>query len=90
MKAYDIVAYTYQAEQICRVCALDTANTVLAEDGVKVPYLISEDALEAWATSAKIDRWEEHTFDSDDFPKVLFASQFDDVERCDRCGESIL
>lgn len=91
MKAYDIVAYTYQAQTICPTCALGAANYWLAEDGVKVPYLVAEDALNAWATSAKIDREDEYTFDTDDFPKVVFAAQIDSQpEACNECWDAIL
>jgi hypothetical protein len=87
--ATDIVAYTYQAEILCRDDMLDAANAWLTKDGVKVPYLIVEDALNAWAVSAKVDRDDEHTYDSDEFPKVVFASQVEDDETCTHCGEPI-
>jgi hypothetical protein len=90
MKAYDIVAYTYKAETLCDSCTLNVTNAWLEADGVKVPYLITEDALNAWATSIRLDREDEYAFDSDDFPKVVFAAQIEDVENCGQCGEEIL
>ena len=41
----DIVAYTYAAAIFCPDCTLRVANNALEVDGVKVPYLIVEDAL---------------------------------------------
>jgi len=89
MKAYDVVAYTYQAQTICPGCAVNEANHWLLKDGVKIGYMIAEQALDAWADIAKIDRDEEHTFDSDNFPKVVFASQIEDAEKCDECWEPL-
>jgi hypothetical protein len=90
VKAYDVLAFTYKADIFCDGCMLASANAWLAEDGVKVPYLITEDALDAWATSIRLDRDDEFSFDSDDFPKVVFASQVEDTEWCGECGEEIL
>ena len=78
MKSYDIAGYTFQADVIDADCLLDVANAWLAQDGVKVPYLVLADALRAWATSAGIDAQDEHTYDSDVFPKVIFVDSVED------------
>ena len=87
MKAYDIVGYTFDADTYCPECVLDIANEWLYADGVKVGYMRVEDALDAWATSAKITRDDEWTFDSGDFPKVVFC---DSVPTHDRIVASLV
>lgn len=91
MKAYDIVGYTFCADLVCPDCMLDLANSWLILDGLKVEYMITEDALDAWAVSAKIVRDDEWMFDSDEFPKVVFADSVEDeTERCGVCYESLV
>ena len=91
MKAYDIVGYTFDADTYCPECVLDIANEWLYADGVKVGYMRVEDALDAWATSAKITRDDEWTFDSGDFPKVVFCDSVeDDTEVCGNCFEPLV
>ena len=59
-----------------------------------------EDALDQIAAANGFDRHDEKSFDTDEFPKVVFASQIDsftddgyevcDDERCYCCGEELL
>ena len=86
MKAYDIVGYTFCADVVCPECMLDLANEWLYADGLKVGYMIVEDALDAWATSVKITRDDEWTFDSSEFPKVIFADSVWGNEEPEHCG----
>lgn len=90
MHATDIVAYTYRADIYCPVCmvrsAIDTLN-----DGEPCGWgqLDPEHCLTELASKLGIDREDERSFDSDDFPKVVFGSQIEENERCGRCGEVI-
>lgn len=98
MKAYDIVGYTYQADQYCTDCIMDQVRADLPEelhgpvdeDGGEYPW-DAEWFLTQIALHTDIDRMDEHTFDSDDFPKVIFASQVEDTEHCGNpdCEETL-
>ena len=48
----------------------------------------TEENLSEIAAAFGIDRMNEHTYDSDNFPKVIFRDMAED-ERCDHCGEVI-
>lgn len=78
MSATDIVGYTYKAEQY--------TPAGIIEQGIREEWLSPgargmrvEDALDQAAAfnGIPIDRAEERSFDSDEFPKVIFES---DVE----------
>lgn len=92
MNATDIVAYTYQAETLCPRCVVArTVKTKTLRD-----YILNEGAdgeVERWLDSlAKmngVDRQDEHSFDSGDFPKVVFADQIEDGETCHGCGDEL-
>ena len=93
MKAYDIVGYQYQAAYFHPECMVET----LIDEGRLSPgarSLSVEDALDQLADVEGIDRMDEFTFDSGDFPKVVFAGDVggflhgeccDVDESCDRC-----
>lgn len=87
-KAYDIAGYSYQAQLICKECARRLARRS-NPDPAPVPSLRAEDELRDWARSIGLDREEEDTFDSGDFPKVVFWSEVPAGDfSCDECGES--
>lgn len=90
MKAWTIVAYTFDAEQVCRDCMRRKAAFACEAAGINSEFVGLEDLLDRWAALEGVDRMDEHTFDSGDFPKVVFASQIEDIEHCDGCGEEIL
>lgn len=75
-----IVGYTYQAEHLHPVCA------VLEYAGDSDPYVSAETELDRYAERAGIDREDEYSFDSGDFPKVIFSTMLDGTEHCGRCG----
>lgn len=84
--AADIVAYTYQAETLCPTCtnkALSGKHYVEPTGPVNM-----ENVLDFTAPFFGItDRHDENTFDSGDFPKVVFASQIEACGDCDACLE---
>jgi len=72
----DIVGYTFKAENY--------RGDDLIEDLIKAELaapaardMAVEDVLDQIAGANAIDREDEHTFDTDDFPKVIFGSQVD-------------
>jgi hypothetical protein len=46
--------------------------------------------LDERAEALGIDTDDERSYDSDDFPKVVFASQVEDAEYCGSCHELLL
>lgn len=89
MKAWDIVGYTYQADTFCPKDVIE----VLIERGEASPAardMRTEDALDQIAGANGIDRQDERTFDSGDFPKVIFESDVEGDERCAECGEILV
>lgn len=92
-KAWDIAAYTYRASIYCPTCIIASLPT--GPDGafygwkdVSIPPMSAEDNLDEIAAAFGIDRQDEYSFDSDDFPKVIFVDQTDG-DTCDTCGESL-
>jgi hypothetical protein len=79
MHATDIVAYTFQAEQLTPEGLIE----IMIARGEASPAardMRVEDALDQIAAANGIDRYDEHTFDSEEFPKVIFASQLEEGE----------
>ena len=85
-----IVAYTYEAELICPPCMRQVAAFANEANGRNAEFVGLQDLLDRWAKDVDINREDEHSFDSDDFPKVVLSIQLGDgCQRCDRCGEHI-
>lgn len=79
-----IAGYAYQAETLCPTC------TVLSVTGAGYPTKSTYEAtLDDAAQRLGIDRYDERTFDSDDFPKVIFAIGVAADETCDRCARPL-
>ena len=95
MRATDIVGYTYKADLYCPVCIVGMLPTGPGEEfdgwalaeGVRMS---TEENLTEIAAAFGIDRMDEETFDSDDFPKVVFASQALDGDHCGRCHTDLV
>lgn len=77
----DVVAYTYKADLYCPEDALARAWEGQAPLGVSV-----EQALGVLAHAKGIDWEDERTFDSGDFPKVVFRDQLEPGDCCGACG----
>ena len=88
-KAWDIVGYTYRAETLCpdHIVAQLTANP---GDVNHADATIgnAEAHLDLLARLKGIDRMDEHSFDSGDFPKVIFSSATEG-DTCDKCGAEL-
>lgn len=84
MKSYDIVAYTYRADIYCPDCILKVAFN----DDRELPEVkFVEKELNDFAMTLGIDRTDERSFDSDVFPKVVFADHIasDSPTFCANC-----
>lgn len=83
----EIAGYTYKAANYGRLCiikALDAPELMLHGD------TDPEESLDIVAEERGIDRYDESTFDSGDFPKVIFGVDVHGIEKCDNfleCGE---
>lgn len=85
-----IAGYVYRAEILCPGCMLASLPTGPGEafDGwadCSVPRMTAEDNLDELAAAFGFDRMDETTFDSDDFPKVIFGLDAEG-ETCGQCG----
>lgn len=90
-RPYDIVGYTYRASLYCGTCVVDALPTGEGEkfDGWKVAEgvtISTENNLAEIAEAFGIDRMDESSFDSEDFPKVVFRDSCEDEETCEECG----
>lgn len=93
MSATDIVAYTYKAEQYTPagvIAALDYDDDF---DGWRLGtgvVMTPEENLDELAAAFGINRQNEHSFDSDVFPKVIFGSSVEpDEEFLNEHGEYV-
>lgn len=77
-----IAGYIYEAEILCPDCVLPNLVGTQALNDVEMD-------LDHYAKVYGIDRYNEVTFDSDDFPKVVFAIALEHTEHCRRCGERL-
>jgi hypothetical protein len=79
MHATDIVGYTYAVEQYTLAGVIEA----MIADGSASPAardMDTEAVLTQIAEANGIDRFDESSFDSGDFPKVIFASDVEDGE----------
>ena len=79
-KSFEIVGYVYAGEYYCPNDIIDALPTGEGEafDGWKLAdgvRMSTEDNLSEIAVAFGIDRMDESSFDSDDFPKVVFLDQ---------------
>ena len=82
-KAWDIVGYTYAADIVCPDHVVSGMGEHRRENEN------AEHALDRIAMRRGIDRQDERSFDSDDFPKVIFADSVTDDDICGSCGEAL-
>lgn len=87
MALYDIVAYTYNADLYCPHCIEGIALKEMG--GAFLAYTNPEERLDRWAEKLGIDRQDETTYDSGDFPKVVFRDMLDGTEHCGRCHNEL-
>lgn len=87
MHAHEIVAYTYKGETYSPDAILPALNQPI--DGWTMLHPTRSDVeilLSRLATSRGINRAVEETFDSEDFPKVVFGSMIPSLEMPMNCG----
>jgi hypothetical protein len=90
MKRFDeIVGYVYNSETYCGKCLKrELKMSGFIDDTLKAQPL--EDILDIIAADSKLDRQNEWSFDSQDFPKVIFASDAELMtDFCNRCDKQV-
>lgn len=92
MKAWTVVGYTYAADEYCTSCMEDLAADAVAQlDPERIIFPIGEDVIRLWARLRGIDYANESSYDSGDFPKVIFADMVEsDDEYCGCCHRPLL
>lgn len=74
-----IIGYVFNTELYCPPCM----GEVYTGEAVAAYYV--EATLDAHARLHGINRADENTFDSSEFPKLIVST--DGMERCDKCRE---
>jgi hypothetical protein len=81
MRCDTIVGYTFNADVCCPDCIARMFGGLNALQG-------AEQILDHAARWRNIDRADESSFDSGDFPKVVFADALD-AYCCGQCGDAL-
>lgn len=92
MKSWEIAGYTFRAANYHPGCLLEVMPFGPGEafDGWRTTSLITvEENLDELAAAFGVNRQNESSFDSGDFPKVIFADSVEDDEECGKCGEPL-
>jgi hypothetical protein len=97
MKSDYVVGYSLNAENYCDECMRKIALKESLRLGAAMMWGDSgtaEDVIEEWASYACIDRMDETSYDSSEFPKVIFSDQAHDGCSADngyapgQCGDA--
>lgn len=91
MQSFAIVGYTYTADIYCPDCIGKqlSANYPDALQSWRFDYVTTESDLNRAANLLELERMDEHTFDSDQFPKVIFADS-ECGEHCGNCHKPLV
>ncbi len=79
---FSIAGYMYQADFVCKDCVLPVVGGQRSVQSI-------EACLDILAVERNIDRYDEASFDSGDFPKVVLGCDLDGEEHCGSCGEQL-
>lgn len=95
MKTHEIVGYTFNVENLhpgCLLASLPTGTGQKFDGWAPAPSVNAtvEESLDELAFAFQIDRKREDTFDSAEFPKVIFAEHVQSDEMCGRCLHPLL
>ena len=84
----EIAAYSYRAEILCPACTIEAL--IAAGDAAPAARdMAAETVLDQCAGALAVDRDDETTFDSDEFPKVVHLDQVAADERCGVCRQNL-
>lgn len=84
---------TYKADNYCVPCGVAKYLAVQGLEGHGLSY-VAQEALDLLGRFSLGQAWrdqDEYAWDTDDFPKVIFADMIsDEYECCGSCGQDIL
>lgn len=88
--SYTIVGFTYQGDLHCIDCVSELVAKAIDKTGIvfigRQDWETTDEYLDRAAPFLGVrDRYDETTFDSDTFPKVVFADQVEDTITCGTC-----
>lgn len=90
MNAADIAGYTYNTSEFHAWCLVDFFVDVRALSPA-ARDMGTEVALDQLAVEMGINREDEYSYDSSEFPKVVFASDVEaDRDRCEYCNGALV
>lgn len=96
MSGWRIVAYTFRADTYCPACVIEMLPTGPGQryDGWALAAgvaMSTEDNLAELAVAFGVDRENEHSFDSGEFPKRVYADSLDGdfPEYCGHCDRDL-
>lgn len=89
MKSYDIIGYTYKADIYCPPCVVNEVLNDYNLHSTILDYISWDAGLNRLAKRVGIDYSDSYSYDSDSFPKVIFADQ-DENDSCCICGERLI
>ncbi|MFN3256879.1 MAG: hypothetical protein ACE37B_14425 [Ilumatobacter sp.] len=84
----EITAYTYQADIYCPACLIET----LIADGIAAPAardMPTDDVLEQCADALAINRDDDTTYDTSEFPKPVFLDWLTPGDTCTSCHQPL-
>ncbi|MGE3689388.1 MAG: hypothetical protein AB7J47_23855 [Acidimicrobiia bacterium] len=84
----DLAAYTYRADLYCPACVI---NAMITHRDASPPArdMTAEAVLDQCADAMAIDRSDETSFDSSEFPQPVFLDTVAPDDRCAACHGSL-
>ena len=86
--SHDIVGYTFRADLYCPGCTLRVLHGSPTGEP-PIAAMSYEMHLDIVARLWGVDRYDETSYDSGEFPKVAFRDMTTSGDRCGRCGEEL-
>lgn len=83
MAMSEVVAYVFRADIFCPACIVSQLPRDVLSPAASDMRV--EDLLDQVAAYVGIDRYDEHTYDSEEFPKVIFSHMVDSSDNCGAC-----
>ena len=84
----DLAAYTYRADLYCPDCVIEAMITH-RDASPAARDMTVEAMLDQCADAMAIDRSDDTSFDSSEFPKPVFLDALDPDDRCAACQSSL-
>jgi len=91
--SWDVVGYTYKADEYCEDCIVEEVKQDFLRKYPTWGWPSESPSLDLdqLAKFVAIDRDDEHSYDTDDFPKVIlsYSESGDTPDTCCKCGAII-